>query len=68
MGPLEEKPDEGPLEVITLKIPKKLKSRVDAAAKVTGHNRSQTILALVRWGLGQFEKQRAAEKEAEKKG
>lgn len=63
MGPLTEKPDEGPLEVITLKIPKKLKARVDAAAKATGNNRSQTILALVRWGLDQFEAQRAAEKQ-----
>jgi metal-responsive CopG/Arc/MetJ family transcriptional regulator len=62
MGPLEAKPDEGPLEVITLKIPKKLKGRVDAAAKTTGNNRSQTILALVRWGLDEFERQRAAEK------
>lgn len=63
MGPLTEKPDEGPLEVITLKIPKKLKARVDSAAKATGNNRSQTILALVRWGLDEFERQRAAEKE-----
>lgn len=62
MGVLPEKPDEGPLEVITLKIPAKLKARVDAAAKMTGNNRSQTILALMRWALDEFEAQRTAEK------
>lgn len=66
MGVLPEKPDEGPLEVITLKIPAKLKARVDAASKATGNNRTQTILALMRWALDEFETQRAGEKGGKK--
>jgi len=59
--------DEGPLEVLTLKMPAKLKARVDAAAKATGNNRSQTMLALMRWALDQFEAQRAEEMKKSKK-
>ena len=57
MGLLPEKNDEGPLEVITLKLPTKLKARIDAAAKASGNNRTQTILAFVRFGLDEYDAQ-----------
>lgn len=67
MDVLPDKTDEGPLEMLTIKVPKKLKERIDAAAKETGNNRSQTMLSLIRWSLDQFEKQRADEKKLSKK-
>lgn len=62
MGVLPMKESEGSLEVLTLKVPVKLKARIDAAAKQTGNNRTQTMLALMRWALDQFEKQREEER------
>lgn len=62
MGPLTQREDEGELEVLTFKVPKKLKARIDAAAKETGNNRTQTMLSLMRWALDEYDAQRSDEK------
>ena len=59
--------DEGELVLTALKLPKKLRDRIDAAAKATGNNRTQTVIALCRWALDQFEAQREEEKAKKKK-
>jgi hypothetical protein len=59
--------NEGELEVLSLKMPRKLRERIDAAAKTAGLNRTQTMLSLMRWALEQFDLQRAEEKAAKKR-
>lgn len=61
MGPLTQREDEGELEVLTFKVPAKLKARIDAAAKETGNNRTQTMLSLMRWALDEYEAQKTGE-------
>lgn len=63
---LQRREDEGELEILTLKVPAKLKARIDAAAKATANNRTQTMLALMRWALDQFEAQREEERAKKK--
>lgn len=46
---------------LSLRFPQKLLARLDAVAKVTGHPRTDVILHLVRWGLDEYERQRAEE-------
>lgn len=46
---------------LSLRFPAKLLARLDAVAKVTGHPRTDVILHLVRWGLDEYERQRAEE-------
>lgn len=52
---------EGPTMPLSLRFPAKLLARLDAVAKVTGHPRTDVILHLVRWGLDEYERQRAEE-------
>lgn len=59
---------EGELEVLTLKMPTKLKARVDAVARgAFGGNRTQTMLALMRHALITFEAELAEKQRAEAK-
>jgi predicted transcriptional regulator len=66
VGVLTDKVDEGELELVAIKMPSKLKARIDAAAKATGNNRTQTMLQLMRHALAQVEAE-IAEKQAEAK-
>jgi len=59
--------NEGELVLTALKLPRKLRDRIDAAAKATGNNRTQTVIALCRWALDQFDKQREEEKRSKKR-
>lgn len=48
---------EGPLsEAVTVRLPKKILERIEKCAKDTENNRSDTILHLLRWALGAYEK------------
>jgi hypothetical protein len=50
---------EGPLsQAITVRLPKMLLERIERAAKETRNNRSDTILYLLRWGIGAHEKRK----------
>ena len=62
MGVLPE--SEGELELVAIKMPSKLKARIDDAAKRSGNNRTQTMLALIRHSLEQLEAELAAPVEA----
>lgn len=53
-------------EPISWRPTKQLLKRLDAAAKATGNNRSDTISHLVRWALGEFEHQQEEERAAAK--
>lgn len=52
---------EGPTSPLSVKFPEKLIERLDEVAKATGNTRSSVILHLVRWGLDEYERQRAEE-------
>lgn len=58
---------EGPGVPLSMRYPKKLLERVDACADETGHNRTDTIMHLLRWALEEFETQRAAERQPKAK-
>lgn len=57
---------EGPGVPLSMRYPKALLARVDACAKATGHNRTDTIMHLLRWALAQFEKGQADEGDPKK--
>jgi len=57
---------EGKLVVVALKIPEKLKERIDKAAKKTGNNRTQTMLALMRHSLDLLEASEDSEEKTAK--
>ena len=54
---------EGKTSPLSIRFSEALMRRLDAVAKVTGNNRSETVLHLVRWALDEYGRQRAAEKE-----
>lgn len=58
---------EGVAKPLSLRVPEKLISRIDAVAKETGNARTETLLHLVRWALDEYDRQRAEEREAGKK-
>lgn len=60
--------DEGELVLVALKMPEKFRERLDACAVSIGKNRTQTMLALMRWALDQVAAQRATEPEVKKGG
>jgi metal-responsive CopG/Arc/MetJ family transcriptional regulator len=51
---------------LSLRFPAKLLARLDAVAKATKHPRTDVILHLVRWGLDEYERQRAEEESTKK--
>lgn len=57
--------DEGELELVAIKMPAKLKKRIDDAASATGNNRTQTMLQLIRHSLAQAEAEIAEKKKAQ---
>lgn len=52
---------EGAGSPLSIRFPKTVLTRIDAAAKATGNSRTETILHLLRWALDEYEAQRAAE-------
>ena len=59
-------PGEGPGIPLSIRYPKQLISRIDACAKATGNNRTETIMHLLRWALDEFDAQRAKERDAKR--
>lgn len=55
-------PSEGPSRVLSLRVPQRVLERVDAVAEDTGHDRTATVLHLLRWALDEYDRQRATEK------
>lgn len=54
---------EGPLsQAITVRLPRKLLERIERTAKETANNRSDTILHLLRWALGEHEKKKGTKR------
>lgn len=56
---------EGHGKPLSIRFPLALLKRIDAAAKATGNNRTETILHLLRWALDEYERQRANERARE---
>ena len=51
-------PSEGKAVNVTFRLPEALLRRVDAAAAVSGHSRSNVLGYLIRWAIDQFEADR----------
>lgn len=51
------KNDEGPLRTYSLRMPKALVDRLDAAAESTGNTRTDVIVRLLGWALDERERQ-----------
>lgn len=58
---------EGPTTPLSIRFPQKLIEQLDAVAEATNNSRSEVVLHLVRWGLEEYERQRAEEQTASKK-
>ena len=58
---------EGPTTPLSIRFSERLIAQLDRVADDTGNNRSEVVVHLVRWGLEEYERQRAEEKDAAKK-
>lgn len=57
-GPdLPPREDEGKPEPTSIRIGDKLLARLDAIAAARGYSRSEAILAIIRWGVRELEKE-----------
>lgn len=56
---------EGAGAPLSIRFPKAVLVRIDAAAKATGNSRTETIMHLLRWALDEYEAQRSAEADKE---
>lgn len=65
MKPMVPK-SEGPARPIPVRLTEPMLDRIDAVAKATGNERSETIRHLLRWALDEYDAQRAAEKAGKK--
>lgn len=55
-------PSEGPSTVLSVRVPQRLRERIERVAEETGHDRTTAVLHLLRWALDEYDRQRAEEK------
>ena len=55
--------NEGPTSPISLRLPKRLRERLDRIAAQTGNELSTTMLHILRWGCEETERQQMFERE-----
>lgn len=54
-------PSEGPSSVLSVRVPQRLRERIEAVAEATGHDKTTTVLHLLRWALDEYDRQLAEE-------